>query len=112
MWAGKNLMRVGFFLCIIFASIQGYKIYKYFELYPTTEYRWSAYVEPPDEFVVKAQMMNTAKSIVWVGLLFFVLFEVFSYYEKPDKHWVSYFNKKYRIKEKIEQMGDKFEQDE
>lgn len=108
----KHAMKIGFLFCLIFSIIQGYKIYKYFEIYPETEYIWHSYKNVPQEATIKIQMINSCKSFVWLGLMFYILFEICLFMQDRDKHWITYYNNKFKISDKFKKISDKLEDEQ
>ena len=91
-------MKVGMFLCIVFAMVKGWELYNVYKENPQTIYQGeikydfianTKQMEYPPDFYIKMNKINTVKAIVWYALFFYVLFEITCYLEKPDEHWVN-----------------------
>ena len=100
----KHMMKTGMLICIIFVgmSIGGMFVdYKKTNdgnfidfMFHKEEAEWMSYEQPPSWFVEKTRLYNNTVRIVWFSLFFYAMFEIFSYFEKPDKHWFRYMKKR------------------
>ena len=49
---------------------------------------WDNYLPPPPKFIRTVQLYNNTTKSIWFVLFFFVMFELFSYKEYPQKYWL------------------------
>jgi len=115
----KNMMKIGMFFCVVFAMLKGWDYYLYQKENPETEYvmqelgidnngQFTQGKDFPEEYYIKVNMLNTIRSIVYLGLFFFVLFEICSFLEKPEEHWITQLKP---IAKKVEKWSKKIEED-
>ena len=90
----KNCMRFCFLIFLIITCINAYQLYKYYETYPQTKFIFNSYEKPSIEYTTKISLMQTTRDLIYYCLLFYVLFEVFCFLEKPKKHWMYFLNEK------------------
>lgn len=107
----KTTMKIAMFITIIFAIVQAYNIYTYFQEHPQTEFEWNSFYESmPKEAQVKINMMERERTIVILALFFYAMTEVALFFEDKQNHWATWVYKKVsRIAEKAD---EKLEDDE
>lgn len=105
----KQAMKAGMLFFVVFAAIQGYKIWVYFKRFPAREFIVQRGMSLPAEYTIKAQMLQTGKSFVLWALFFFVLFEIAAFMENREGHWAYLFVK--RMKPVSEKVSNFFEDD-
>ncbi len=96
-------------LVLIVACLRAYNLYQYNKVHPQKEYRWTSWGSPPEEFVVKKEMMKATRNTIMIGVLIAVIWEVLLYFNDPKKHFITYLNDK--IGPKIKKITDKLEDD-
>ena len=95
---------------LIVACMRAYNLYQYNKLHPQKEYSWNSFGSPPEEYVIKKEMMNGARNIIMLGVVIAIIWEVLLYFDDPKSHFVTYINKK--IKPTLEKIGDKIDDDD
>ncbi len=96
----KQMMKAGMLICLVMAGLQLGSMYvKYKSDNPEgniisfithedrTKYN-PLYEKPPDDFIEKVSDYNKIVRTTWIAIFFFVMFEIFSYKEKPDEYWI------------------------
>ncbi len=95
---------------LIVASFRAYNLYQYNKLHPQNEYSWNPLYGPPQEFIIKSEMMNETKNIILWGILIAVIWEGLLYFNDPKKHFLTYCYRKLKpIMKKIESEDDEFD---
>lgn len=105
----KQSMKIGMFFSVVFAAIQGFKIWNYFKIYPTTEFTYTTFQSAPQELIIKTQMLQTGQSLVYLSLFFYVLFEICAAFEQKEKHWLIGFIKKHKLDKKLSKFSEGLE---
>ena len=107
----KQAMKMGMFFSAAFAAVQGYKIWVYFQKFPEVYFEYKLGYSLPQEALIKIQMIQTGKSMVLLGLFFYILFEICSYLENKEKHWLWKLNNRFKLTNKLEKLGGKLKDD-
>lgn len=95
---------------LILASYKAYGLYQYNKLHPQKEYSWQSFELPPEEFVIKNDMMKSTKNVVLLGMLVAIIWEVLLYFDDPEKHFITGVWEK--VKPIMKKVGDNIEDDE
>ncbi len=85
---------IALWIVLIVACLRAYNLYSYNKVHPQKEYRWSSLDSPPEEFVIKSEMMDAARRTVLLGILIAIVWEVLLYFNDPPKHFFTYLKKK------------------
>ena len=101
---------IAIWLVLIVACLRVWNLYSYNKLHPQNRYEWSSLEVPPEEFIIKSEMMQAAKNTVMLGILIAIIWEGLLYFNDPQKHFVTYIIKK--VGPKLEKLGDKIEDNE
>lgn len=95
----KNMFKAAMAMVLVIAAIQvGGMWEKFQDEFPDAtirdfvSYQEQATINPayetlPDKFIEKADDVNKLTRTVWFGILFFGLFEYFSFQENKNQHW-------------------------
>ena len=97
---------IALWLVLIVACLRAYNLYQYNKVHPQKEYSWVSWEGPPEEFIIKNEMMKSIKTMFLLGVLIAMIWEVLLYFDDPEKHFVTYW---YR---KLKPLLDKVEDDE
>ncbi len=103
----RALCIVALWIVLIVACFKAYNLYEYNKLHPENEYRWNSLEAPPEEYVMKKDMMKSTKNTINLGILIAIIWEVLLYFNDPKNHFFTYLYKK--AKPILEKWGDKLE---
>ena len=106
----RTITIVVLWLVLIVASLRAYNLYSYNKLHPQDRYEWNSWESPPEEFIIKREMMKAAKNMILIGILIAIIWEGLLYFDDPDKHFITYISNK--IGPKLKKLGDKLEDDD
>ncbi len=105
----RTVCIIALWLVLIVASLRAYNLYSYNKVHPQDRYEWGSLDSPPEEFIIKSEMMKATKNMILIGILVAIIWEVLLYFDDPKKHFTTYWYKK--LKPIIEKIGDKLEDD-
>ena len=105
----RTVCIIALWLVLIVASLRAYNLYSYNKVHPQDRYEWSSLGSPPEEFIIKQEMMKATRNMILIGILFAIIWEVLLYFDDPDKHFVTYVSKK--VGPKLKKLTDKLEDD-
>ncbi len=100
---------IALWLVLIVACLRVYNLYQYNKVHPQDRYEWSSLEAPPEEFIIKSEMMEASRRTVLLGILIAVIWEVLLYFNDPKKHFITYLKEK--IEPILEKAGDKLEKE-
>ena len=100
---------IALWLVLIVACLRAYNLYSYNKIHPQKEYTWSSFEAPPEEFIIKNELMKSTRSIILWGILIAVVWEVLLYFNDPKKHFITYLYRK--AKPLMDKFEDKMEDD-
>ncbi len=106
----RTICVIALWLVLIVASLRAYNLYTYNKLHPQNTYEWVLWGDPPEEFIIKSEMMKATKNMILIGILIAIIWEGLLYFGDPNKHFITYIIKK--VVPKLEKLGDKLEDDE
>ena len=105
---------IALWLVLIVACLRAYNLYQYNKLHPQNEYSWTINDPfssgPPEEYIIKMEMMEATRNMILIGVLFAIIWEVLLFFDDPEKHFATYWYRKTRPV--IEKIGSKLEDDE
>ncbi len=85
---------IAIWIVLIVACLRVYNLYSYNKVHPQKEYEWSSLQGPPEEFIIKSEMMEAARRTVILGILIAIIWEALIYFNDPGKHFVTYLYRK------------------
>ena len=95
---------------VIYSSYLGYNMYKHYQEFPTTEFKWDLLQSMPKELEIKMDMYNQLKNTILIAIGFTLLWNVFLYFENPEDHFFTTFRKK--LEPMVKKLDDKLEDEE
>ncbi len=101
---------IALWLVLIVACLRTWNLYQYNKLHPQDRYEWTSWESPPEEFIIKSEMMKATKNMILIGILVAIIWEVLLYFDDPKKHFITYISKK--IGPKLEKLGENLEDDD
>ncbi len=81
-------------LVLIVACLRAYNLYQYNKVHPQNRYEWNSLWSPPEEFIIKSEMMKATKNMILLGILIAIIWEGLLYFDDPEKHFVTYWYRK------------------
>ena len=106
----RILCIIALWVVLIVASFKAYDLYQYNKLHPQKQYEWNSIGGPPQEFIIKKDMMQSTRRTIILGVLFAMMWEVLLYFDDPKKHFVTYLINK--VEPFMDKVSDKFEDDD
>ncbi len=103
----RALCIVALWIVLIVSCFKAYDLYQYNNLHPQKEYSWNSFDSPPEEYIIKMDMMKSVRGMVLWGILIAIIWEVLLYFNDPGKHFFTYLWRK--AKPILDKMGDKLE---
>ena len=100
----RTLCIIALWLVLIVAGLRAYNLYQYNRLHPQSKYEWASYELPPEEFIIKSELMKATKNTMLLGILIAIKWEVLLFFNDPEKHFVTYLYRK--VKPLLEKMED------
>ena len=101
---------IALWLVLIVACLRAYNLYQYNKVHPQDIYEWNQLEGPPEEFIIKREMMKATKNMILIGILVAIIWEVLLYFDHPDKHFITYCYRKARPP--IKKIWDNMQDDE
>ncbi len=92
---------------LLVACLRAWNLYQYNKVHPQDRYEWSSMESPPEEYIIKTEMMKSVRRTVILGILIAIGWEVLLYFNDPKKHFVTYLYKK--AKPILTKLEDKLE---
>ena len=100
----RTITIVMLWLVLIVAMFKAWDLYQYNKLHPQQEYSWSSMEAPPEEVIIKSNLMKSTKNMILLGILLAIIWEVLLYFNDPEVHFITPIIKK--IKPMIEKIED------
>ncbi|KKM71227.1 hypothetical protein LCGC14_1432800 [marine sediment metagenome] len=101
---------IALWVVLIVASYKAYNLYQYNKLHPQKQYEWNSLGGPPEEFIIKKDMMQSTRLTIVLGILVAVIWEVLLYFNDPKKHFATYLINK--IEPLMGKVDDKLEDED
>ncbi len=106
----RVLCIIALWLVLIVACLRAYNLYQYNKLHPQKEYEWGSFEAPPEEFVIKNELMKSTRNMIVLGVLIAIIWEVLLFFDDPEKHFATYLYRK--ANPILEKIDDVLEDDE
>ncbi len=86
----RILCIVSLWIVLIVSCFKAYDLYQYNNLHPQKEYSWNSLESPPEEYIIKMDMMKSVRGMVLLGILIAIIWEVLLYFNDPKNHFFTY----------------------
>lgn len=96
----KNIFKSGMFITLLLCGMQAGGMFVDYKHEFGQDKTWIEFIThkekvtynplyelPPQGFIDRVQGVNTLTRLVWLGIFFFVMFEIFAYLQNKDEHW-------------------------
>lgn len=83
-----NICKVSLLILVIMAVFQAVAVYNYFKEHPQKEFEWKTYEQPPEELIIKSNMINKLRNTLIFGLFIMVIWQYGLYLDQPNKFWL------------------------